>query len=121
MKKKILVADDSASMRQLVSFTLTGAGYAVISASDGSEALSLARSVDFDMVVTDLNMPKLDGVGLVKSIRQMEKLRHTPVVMLTTENREGLRKESSEAGASEWLTKPFTPDTLLSTIRKFIG
>jgi len=118
--KKILIADDSASMRQLMSFALTSAGYSVITAHNGREALALAESVKFDMVLTDLNMPELDGIGLIKGIRQIPRLEATPVVMLSTEGKEDKKKQGIEAGASQWLTKPFTPDTLLSAVRKHL-
>lgn len=120
MKKKILIVDDSASMRQLVSFTLTGAGYSVLAADNGKEALSIAQSADIDLLLTDLNMPELDGIGLLKSFRQMEQFKHTPVLIVTTEKKEGIKKESKAAGASGWLAKPFTPDSLLTTVKKFL-
>lgn len=120
MKKKILIADDSASMRQLVSFTLMDAGYSVISANNGKDALSIAEATDVDMVVTDLNMPELDGIGLVKGLRKMHEFRHTPVVMLTTESQDEMKQQGRDAGASGWITKPFTPDSLLTTVRKFL-
>jgi two-component system chemotaxis response regulator CheY len=120
MKKKILIADDSASMRQLVSFTLMDAGYSVISANNGRDALSIAETAEVDMVVTDLNMPELDGIGLVRGLRQMPGFRYTPVVMLTTESQKDMKQQGKDAGASGWITKPFTPDSLLRTIRKFL-
>ncbi len=121
MGKKILIADDSASMRQLVSFALKDAGYDVVEAADGTDALSKAESAKADMVVTDLNMPGLDGIELIRKLRGMSQYKFTPIIMLTTESQESKKAEGKTAGASGWIVKPFTPDQLIGVIKKFIG
>lgn len=121
MTKMILSVDDSASMRQMVKLTLSGAGYDVIEAGDGGEALKKARSDSFHMVVTDLNMPVMDGLDLIKELRKLPAYRGVPIVLLTTESDEGLKKEAKAAGATGWITKPFKQDQLLAVVKKVIG
>lgn len=120
MGKNILIVDDSASMRQLVSFALEDAGFSVISAADGKEALRKAEETDIDMVVTDLNMPEMDGIELIRRLKGMTEYKFTPIVMLTTESQESKKQEGREAGASGWIVKPFTPEQLVGVIRKFL-
>lgn len=119
MAKRIMTVDDSASVRQMVAFTLKKEGYDVIEASDGKDALSkLTGSID--MVITDLNMPNLDGIGLIKGIRAQAAYKFIPVVMLTTESQAGKKAEGKAAGATGWIVKPFTPDQLLAVVKKVL-
>jgi two-component system chemotaxis response regulator CheY len=120
MAKTILIVDDSASMRQLVTFALKDAGYDVIAAVDGKDALGKLNGTKVDMVVTDLNMPNMDGIAFIKQFRSSPAGRFTPVVMLTTESQESRKQEGKTAGASGWIIKPFTPDKLIEVIKKFV-
>ncbi|TKB57463.1 response regulator [Ferrimonas aestuarii] len=117
---RILTADDSSSIRQMVSQALSDAGHQVITANDGEEALGIAKSQTFDLVVSDINMPRLDGIGLVKALRQLGPYRFTPILILTTESSGEKKSEGKRCGATGWLVKPFNPDTLLATINKVI-
>ena len=116
----ILAVDDSASMRQLIATTLKGAGHDVTEACDGEEALGKAKSKQFDLVVTDINMPKMDGLSLIKELRALANYKGTPILTLTTETSADKKQEGKAAGATGWITKPFDPDTLLNTIGKVI-
>ena len=118
--KRILAVDDSASMRQMVSFTLKTAGFDVTEAKDGSEALAIAKQQDFDTVISDVNMPIMDGITLIRELRTLPSYKFTPLLMLTTES--GLEKkvEGKAAGATGWIVKPFNPDQLLAVIKKVI-
>lgn len=118
---KILAVDDSASMRQMVAFTLKGAGFEVTEASDGVEALEKAKSGAFDLVLSDVNMPNMDGIGLTKELRGLDNYKFTPILMLTTESAGDKKVEGKAAGATGWIVKPFNPDQLLNTIRKVLG
>jgi len=120
MAKTFLVVDDSASMRQLVSFTVKDAGYDVIVAENGKDALAKLSSNKVDMVITDLNMPEMDGITLIREIRSMAEYRFVPIVMLTTEAQEAKKQEGRAAGASGWIVKPFMPEKLLDVVRKFV-
>ena len=120
MAKTILIVDDSASMRQLVSFTIKEAGFDVLVAENGKDALGKLGGVKVDMVITDLNMPEMDGITLIKSLRGMAGYKFTPIVMLTTESQETKKQEGKQAGASGWIVKPFTPDKLLDVVKKFV-
>ena len=117
----ILAVDDSASMRQMVAFTLKGAGHNVTEASDGAEALTLARGNSYDLVLSDVNMPNLDGIGLAKELRALPNFKFTPILMLTTEAGLDKKQDGKAAGATGWIVKPFNPDQLLSTIKKVLG
>lgn len=117
----ILAVDDSASMRQMVSFTLKSAGHNVTEASDGSEALSLAKSNKYDLILSDVNMPNMDGIALARELRCLPNFKFTPILMLTTESGMGKKSEGKAAGATGWIVKPFNPDQLLATIKKVIG
>jgi two-component system chemotaxis response regulator CheY len=117
----ILAVDDSASMRQMVSFTLKGAGYEVIEADDGVNALSAVKGKKVDLVVTDVNMPNMDGISLIKALRGQPDYKFTPILMLTTEAGDGKKAEGKAAGATGWIVKPFNPDQLLATIKKVLG
>jgi two-component system, chemotaxis family, chemotaxis protein CheY len=116
----ILTADDSTSMRQMVSFTLKGAGYEVVEAVDGVEALEIAKTRAFDLVVTDVNMPNMDGISLIKELRKLPDFKFTPILMLTTESASEKKQEGKEAGATGWIVKPFDPEQLLGTIKKVL-
>jgi two-component system chemotaxis response regulator CheY len=121
MGKTILVVDDSVSMRQMVSFTLTGAGYAVVEAGDGKEAVGkLNGGTKPNLVITDLNMPNMDGIQLIKEIRGMAPHKFTPILMLTTESSDAKKKEGQSAGATGWIVKPFNPEQMLATIKKVL-
>lgn len=117
----ILAVDDSASMRQMVSFTLQGAGYEVIEASDGQEAFEKAKAQPVDLVLSDVNMPVMDGITLIKNLRTLDTYKFTPILMLTTESAGDKKLEGKAAGATGWIVKPFNPDQLVNTIKKVIG
>lgn len=117
----ILAVDDSASMRQMVSFTLKGAGYEVIDAVDGVDALNKAKGKRVDLVVTDVNMPNMDGITLIKELRALPNYKFTPMLMLTTESGADKKAQGRAAGATGWIVKPFNPDQLLKTIKKVLG
>ena len=117
----ILAVDDSASMRQMVAFTLKGAGHSVTEAADGVEALKLAKGGKFDLVLSDVNMPNMDGIGLTKELRALPDFKFTPILMLTTEAGMDKKQDGKAAGATGWIVKPFNPDQLLSTIKKVLG
>ncbi|HUN91719.1 MAG TPA: response regulator [Burkholderiaceae bacterium] len=116
----ILAVDDSASMRQMVSFTLKGAGYNVIEAADGQEAFEKAKGQNVDLVLTDQNMPRMDGITLVKSLRALPTYSRTPMLILTTESSDEMKVKGKAAGATGWLVKPFDPNKLLEVIKKVI-
>jgi two-component system, chemotaxis family, chemotaxis protein CheY len=120
MAKIILTVDDSASVRQMVKFTLTGAGYTVIEAVDGKDALAKLTS-PVNLVITDLNMPNLDGIGLIRSVRANPAYKGIPILMLTTESQESRKQEGKAAGATGWIVKPFTTQQLLGVVKKVIG
>jgi two-component system chemotaxis response regulator CheY len=117
----ILAVDDSASMRQMVAFTLKGAGHQVTEAGDGQAAFDLAKTQKFDLVLSDVNMPRMDGLTLAKSLRGLPTYKFTPILMLTTEAGMDKKLEGKAAGATGWLVKPFNPEQLLATIKKVIG
>nr|WP_305890945.1 response regulator [Methylomonas sp. WSC-7] len=117
----ILAVDDSASMRQMVAFTLKGAGYNVVEAVDGADALNKAKAQAFDCVVTDVNMPNKDGIELIRDLRALPNYKFTPMLMLTTEAGTDKKQQGKDAGATGWIVKPFNPDQLLKTIKKVMG
>ena len=117
----ILAVDDSASMRQMVAFTLTNAGHQVVSAADGKDALEKAGSERFDLVLTDVNMPLMDGITLTKELRALPAYRFTPILMLTTESGADRKLEGKAAGATGWIVKPFNPDQLIAVVNKVLG
>lgn len=121
MTKTILSVDDSASMRQMVKLTLSGAGYDVVEAADGTDALDKAQGAGVNMVLTDLNMPRMDGLALIRALRQLPAYRGVPILFLTTESEEGKKRAAKEAGATAWITKPFQQDQLLAVVRKVLG
>jgi len=118
MTKTILIVDDSASIRQVVGITLKGAGYEVIEACDGRDALSKLTGQKVHLIVSDVNMPNLGGIGLVKEVKQHPQYKFTPIMMLTTETGESMKMEGRAAGAKAWLVKPFQPSSLLSAVSK---
>lgn len=121
MSKRILAADDSRSILQMVSFTLKGAGYEVVEAADGQAALDIANAQNFNLVITDLNMPRMDGITLTQKLRGAPKYKFTPILMLTTEAGETFKAKGKAAGATGWLVKPFDPEKLLGVVKKLIG
>jgi two-component system, chemotaxis family, chemotaxis protein CheY len=116
----ILAVDDSPSMRKMVAFTLTGAGYQVVEAVDGQDAYEKAMAQSFDLVLTDQNMPRLDGLGLTRKLRDHPQFKTTPILMLTTESSDLMKQAGRAAGATGWLVKPFDPTRLLDVIKKVI-
>lgn len=120
MSRAALVVDDSPSMRELVSYTLEQAGFQVTQAGDGQEALDRAGGQRLDLVVTDLNMPVMDGIELIKALRGRDEHRFTPILMLTTETQDARKQAGRAAGATGWLVKPFDPDKLLQVVRKVL-
>ena len=120
MSKTILVVDDSASMRQMVSLTLRGAGYATVEACDGKDALSKLDGRKFNLIISDVNMPNLDGIEFVKAARQLPAYRFTPVVMLTTEGSDDRKQQGKAAGVRAWIVKPFQPPMLLDAVAKLV-
>lgn len=117
---KILAVDDSASMRQMVAFTLKGAGHDVVEAVDGVDALAKAKLDKFDLVISDVNMPNMDGITLIAELRALPAFKFTPMLMLTTESTGDKKQQGKAAGATGWIVKPFNPDQLLATIGKVI-
>jgi len=117
----ILAVDDSASMRQMVAFTLEGAGHEVIEAVDGEDALAKAKASKPDLVLADFNMPKMDGITLIRELRKLPGFEHIPMLLLTTEYATDKKAEGKAAGATGWLVKPFDPDKLLATIDKVVS
>lgn len=121
MAKTVLTVDDSASIRQMVSFTLKSAGYDVIEASDGMDGLDKAKSKQVNLILTDQNMPRMDGISLIKSLRATAQYKSTPILMLTTESSDSMKSEGRAAGATGWLVKPFDPQKLIEVVKKVIG
>jgi two-component system, chemotaxis family, chemotaxis protein CheY len=121
MGKLIMTADDSASVRQMVAFTLKQNGYEVVEAVDGQDALTKLGSKKVDMLLTDLNMPKLDGIGLIKGVRANAMNKFIPIVMLTTESQDSKKSEGKSAGATGWIVKPFKPEQLIAVVKKLLG
>jgi two-component system chemotaxis response regulator CheY len=120
MAKTIMVIDDSASLRQVVGIALKGAGYDVVEAMDGKDALSKLTGQKINLVVCDVNMPNMDGITFVKEIKQLPNYKFTPVIMLTTESQEAKKKEGQAAGAKAWVVKPFKPEVLLGAVQKLV-
>ncbi len=120
MIKTFLVVDDSASMRQLIMFAMQDAGYDVLPAENGKDALDKLSSTKVDMVITDLNMPDMDGIELITHLRGLPAYKFVPIIMLTTEAQEEKKRQGKAAGASGWIVKPFTSEQLLNVVRKFL-
>ena len=121
MGKIIMTVDDSASVRQMVSFTLKQAGFDVVEAVDGQDGLNKIKGSGVQMVITDLNMPNLDGIGLIRGVRAQPEFKFIPIVMLTTESQIEKKQEGKSAGATGWIVKPFNPDQLLAVVKKVLG
>ena len=120
MAKKILTIDDSASIRQMVTFTLKSAGYEVQEAMDGDDGVKLAKTTRFDLVLTDKNMPRMDGIDVIKALRATPEYKSTPLLILTTEASESMKALGKSAGATGWLVKPFDPQKLLDVVKKVL-
>lgn len=121
MSKTILTIDDSASIRQMVALTLSSAGYTVIEAHDGADGYAKAIANPVDAVLTDLNMPVLNGIEFIRKYRAHPSSKGVPIVLLTTESDEELKRQAKEAGATGWIVKPFKQDQLLAVIKKVAG
>ena len=121
MKKKVLTVDDSRTMRDMVTFTLKGAGYDVVEAADGQQALGIIGANKVDLVITDLNMPVMDGLTLIRRFRATPAHRTLPILMLTTEADEKKKAEGRAVGATGWIVKPFNPEKLISVVQKVCG
>ena len=119
--KTILIADDSPSVRQVVGLTLRGAGYAVVEAEDGQAALQQAAANTIDGVITDLNMPQMDGLEFIRRYRATEKGSGVPIVFLSTESDDAIRQQARQAGALGWMIKPFKPEQLIAVVKKVVG
>ncbi|MBN2804592.1 MAG: response regulator [Deltaproteobacteria bacterium] len=120
MSGTILIVDDSASIRQMISFTLKKAGYNIVEAVDGADAMKKLATAKVNMVITDLNMPNMNGIELIKNIRKNSTCRFAPVIMLTTESQDSKKQEGKAAGATGWIVKPFKPDQLISVVKKVL-
>ena len=120
MAKTIMVVDDSASLRQVVGIALKSAGYDVLEASDGKDALGKLTGQKVHLIVSDVNMPNMDGISMVKAIKQRPNYKFTPIMMLTTESDTGKKMQGKAAGAKAWLVKPFQPPTLLNAVSKLV-
>ena len=121
MAKTIMTVDDSSSVRQMVGLTLKGEGYQVVEAVDGKDALTKVGGVTIDMVITDLNMPNMDGIQLIRELRKLPAFKFIPIIMLTTESQADRKQEGKEAGATGWIVKPFKPEQLTGVIKKVLG
>ncbi|MBI3481163.1 MAG: response regulator [Nitrosomonadales bacterium] len=121
MVKTVLTVDDSVSIRQMVTFTLKSAGYAVVEAADGEEGVNKAKAHAVDLVLTDQNMPRMDGLTLIKTLRGLPQYQATPILMLTTESSDAMKSQGRAVGATGWLVKPFDPQKLLEVVKKVIG
>ncbi|MHB1231340.1 MAG: response regulator [Burkholderiales bacterium] len=120
MAKTIMVVDDSASLRQVVSIALKGAGYDVLEACDGKDALSKLNGAKINLIISDVNMPNMDGITFVKEAKKLPNYKFTPVIMLTTESQESKKAEGQAAGAKAWVVKPFKPEQMLTAVSKLI-
>jgi len=121
MAKKILAVDDSGSLRQMVVFSLKAAGYQVVEAVDGQDGLEKAKSGTYDLVLTDQNMPRMDGLTLIRNLRGLPSYQSVPILMLTTEASAEMKAKGRAAGANGWLVKPFDPQRLIEVVKKVIG
>ncbi len=121
MSKTIITVDDAATMRKMISFTLKGAGHEVIEAADGVEALKTLQTRAVDLVITDVNMPNMDGLTLTRSLRALPQFARTPIVLLTTESAPEKKAEGRAAGATGWIVKPFQQEQLLAVVAKILS
>jgi len=120
MAKSILIVDDSSSVRQVVGIALRHAGYDVIESVDGKDALTKLTGQKIHLIISDVNMPNMDGISLVKAVKQMPAYKFTPIVMLTTESQEEKKRQGQEAGAKAWVVKPFKPEQLIGVVQKLV-
>ena len=120
MGKTVLIVDDSASIRQVVSITLKGAGYDVIEGNDGKDSLTKLDGRKVHLIISDVNMPNMDGISFVKEAKKLASYKFTPVIMLTTESQDSKKQEGQAAGAKAWVVKPFQPDQMLAAVAKLI-
>ncbi|ESP91022.1 MULTISPECIES: response regulator [Pseudoalteromonas] len=120
MSKTILVVDDSDSLRQVVNIALTGAGFNVIEARDGKDALTKLNGNKIHLIISDVNMPNMNGIEFVKQAKQLPQYKFTPVIMLTTENQQSMMEEGKKAGAKAWMVKPFKPAQMLQAVSKLL-
>jgi len=120
MAKTILIVDDSSSLRSVVSIALKGAGYDVIEAGDGKDALSKLTGQKIHLIISDVNMPNMDGISFVKEVKKLPTYKFTPIIMLTTESQEGKKQEGQAAGAKAWVVKPFQPAQMLEAVSKLV-
>lgn len=118
MAKTIMIVDDSASMRRVVGISLKGAGYEVLEACDGQDALNKLTGQKVHMIISDVNMPVMDGITFLKAVKQIPAYKFTPVIMLTTESEESKKREGQAAGARAWVVKPFQPDQLINAVQR---
>jgi len=121
LSKTILIVDDSASMRQLVTLTLNNAGFNVIQAKDGKDGVNKFSRDKMDLVITDLNMPVMDGIEMIRQIRSGNSHQFVPIILLTTESQEEKKKQGKQAGATGWIVKPFKPEQLVAVAKKVLG
>jgi two-component system, chemotaxis family, chemotaxis protein CheY len=121
MAKTILAVDDSASIRQMVVFTLKSSGYEATEAIDGIDGLEKAKSKTFDLILSDQNMPRMDGITMIKALRGMPQYKSVPILVLTTESSDTMKQQGRAAGATGWLVKPFDPQKLIEVVKKVIG
>jgi two-component system, chemotaxis family, chemotaxis protein CheY len=121
MSANILTVDDSASIRLTTKVTLTNAGYSVTEAVNGAEGLATAQAAQFDLIVTDLNMPVMDGLTMIEELRKLPSQAGVPIIFLTTESDADLKARAKAAGATGWLTKPFDPENLVKIVKKVLG
>lgn len=119
--KTVLTVDDSSSVRQMVKIALSGVGYGVVEAGDGAAGLAAAKANAVHLVVTDLNMPIMNGLEFIRALRQLAPYRGVPIVFLTTESDDGMKQQAKAAGATGWITKPFRQEQLLAAAKKFLG
>ncbi len=121
MTATILTVDDSASLRQAIKIALTGEGYDVTEAADGAEGLAKAAANQFSLIITDLNMPVMDGLTMIRELRARPSHSGLPILFLTTESDAGIKAQAKDAGATGWLTKPFNPDQLIAVVKKVLA
>ena len=121
MSKTVMIVDDAVSIRGLASMTLENAGYQVIEAQDGKDALEKLNHSKVNMVITDINMPNVDGIALIKAMKADSRYKFIPVVILTKETEPALKQEAQQSGAKAWIVKPFKPNTILGVVQKVIG
>lgn len=118
---KILTADDAKSIRDLIAAVLVENGHEVVTANDGVEGLAACRNEQFDLILSDINMPNMTGISMVSKIRRLSGYEHTPIIMLTTENSDFMKSKAKNMGASGWLQKPFDPERLMKAVNKLVG